>query len=393
MLGTLRVESNAPRGRTGRPARSSKMRLPGIAWWIIGVVLVALLILLSAELALGVARPDLDPGKTRSFMSADYQPWPGHSLPVIRLEIVGEVRHDLIAEEGDKAASAVLTPLEKIGSFLVTETPGAPPAPTSTPPPSNSPTAGPTHTPTFFPSSTATATATATYGPSPSPSSTPTSTATATRTPTATRTRTPAPTATGTPTIAVPGAPSPTATVPPAPTATNTATPTPTSPPPTCPTAVSGGGGSDINLCGYAFIVSPSAFSLTADLINNPGQPSFSWNPSWRTTDATGTGNGWHLNVRATHFTDGVGNTIPVAYLTLILPNGNIVIVAGNQKPASQMTTQTPLSTLDQMLALAAPGTGMGSYDMTGSFTLSVPPGTPPGFYSSAVNLTILAGP
>jgi len=137
MLGTLRVESNASRGQSGRPARSSKMRLPGIAWWIIGVILVALFILLSAQLALGVAQPDLDPGKTRSFMSADYQPWSGHNLPVIRLEIVGEVRHDRIKEEGDKAASAVLDPMEKAGSFLVTETPGIPPAPTSTPPPSS----------------------------------------------------------------------------------------------------------------------------------------------------------------------------------------------------------------------------------------------------------------
>src|SRR3989304_729730 len=141
MLGTLRVESNASRGQSGRPARSSKMRLPGIAWWIIGVILVALFILLSAQLALGVAQPDLDPGKTRSFMSADYQPGCGHNLPGIRLEIGGEVRHDRIKEEGDKAASAVLDPMEKAGSFLVTETPGIPPAPTSTPPPSNSPTA------------------------------------------------------------------------------------------------------------------------------------------------------------------------------------------------------------------------------------------------------------
>jgi hypothetical protein len=113
----------------------------------------------------------------------------------------------------------------------------------------------------------------------------------------------------------------------------------------------------------------------------------------WLTVDARGMGGGWVLNVRATDLTDGSGNLIPAALLAIELANENIQRVDGNQKPLSLLTSPTPLSTHYQQLAYAAPGTGMGSYWLWPSFTLTIPKGTPSGTYASTITLNIMAGP
>lgn len=113
---------------------------------------------------------------------------------------------------------------------------------------------------------------------------------------------------------------------------------------------------------------------------------------AWVVRDPTGTGAGYRVSLRATNFTNGP-HSIAVGNLRLALANADIVTVDGNTKPASAMTSLTPLSTSDQTLLSAATDTGMGTYQVTPTFSLTIPADTYAGTYTATVTATIVAGP
>lgn len=113
----------------------------------------------------------------------------------------------------------------------------------------------------------------------------------------------------------------------------------------------------------------------------------------WLAIDATGTGEGWQLNIKATELENQDGYKIPAKALEITLLDESIYPVAGNSKPSSMNISSTPLSTSSQVLALAARGEGMGSFSLTPTFSIEIPTGTPPGTYNSLLTLTILTGP
>lgn len=113
----------------------------------------------------------------------------------------------------------------------------------------------------------------------------------------------------------------------------------------------------------------------------------------WLAIDATGTGEGWQLNIKATEFENEDGYKIPAKALEITLLDESIYSVAGNTKPSSMNLSSTPLSTSSQVLALAARGEGMGSFSLIPIFSIEIPTGTPPGTYNSLLTLTILTAP
>lgn len=113
---------------------------------------------------------------------------------------------------------------------------------------------------------------------------------------------------------------------------------------------------------------------------------------AWTASDATGTGNGWHITIAATDFSDGT-HTIGVANFRAQLLDANITTVMGNTPPASSITTFTPLSTVAQTLLSAATGNGMGEYQYIPDFTLDVAASTFAGSYLSTVTVAIVSGP
>jgi hypothetical protein len=120
---------------------------------------------------------------------------------------------------------------------------------------------------------------------------------------------------------------------------------------------------------------------------------SFLFSPSWNVINATGSKDGWHLNIQATDFQGAAGNSIPVEECTIILPNADIARIEGNEKPKSLITTFAPLSSKPQKIVFALPGQGMGSYLLQPQLKLSLPANTPPGSYLATITLTIFEGP
>ena len=88
-------------------------------------------------------------------------------------------------------------------------------------------------------------------------------------------------------------------------------------------------------------------------------------------TDATGSGAGWHLNVRTAKDIAQFGFLHCVEFA---LSNEGIGLIFGNQKPISLLVQSTRLNNLDQILVFASPGQGMGTYAIAPVFT-SAPSG------------------
>jgi hypothetical protein len=81
--------------------------------------------------------------------------------------------------------------------------------------------------------------------------------------------------------------------------------------------------------------------------------------PIFIVTDSTGLGSGWHLNVRSDNKD---WEHARLNCLHIVLSNEDIEKLVGNQKPASLIILPTRLDRKDQVLALAAPGEGMGKF-------------------------------
>lgn len=85
-------------------------------------------------------------------------------------------------------------------------------------------------------------------------------------------------------------------------------------------------------------------------------------NPNLMILDATGTGSGWHINIR---IVDKIvmGNKAKVLNW-IWLPTDRIVVNYGNTPPASQVLSPVPLSEWDRTMSVAGRGEGMGSFTL-----------------------------
>jgi plastocyanin len=112
---------------------------------------------------------------------------------------------------------------------------------------------------------------------------------------------------------------------------------------------------------------------------------------TWQARDARGTGDGWNLTVSATDFT-GAG-TIGVASFKVRQLQSNINVVSGNTAPSSLVATFQSLAATPLKVLQATAGTGMGTYDYTPDFQLTVPSSAAAGSYTANVTVSINSGP
>ena len=112
---------------------------------------------------------------------------------------------------------------------------------------------------------------------------------------------------------------------------------------------------------------------------------------TWQAKDARGTGDGWNVTLSSTNFT-GAG-TIDVANLKMKQDTAAIITVSGNTAPSSLVTTFQSLGTLPLKVLQATGGAGMGTYDYTPNFQLTVPASAAAGAYTANVTVSINSGP
>ena len=112
----------------------------------------------------------------------------------------------------------------------------------------------------------------------------------------------------------------------------------------------------------------------------------------WRASDGRASGDGWHATLQSTAFV-ATGGTIPVGQLKVQVRQSSITTVSGNAPPVSAVTSYQPLSVSPLKLIAASPGSGMGTYDFTPEFQLTLPASVYAGAYAASLTASINTGP
>jgi WxL domain surface cell wall-binding len=134
----------------------------------------------------------------------------------------------------------------------------------------------------------------------------------------------------------------------------------------------------------------PAGPSLTSTLDGTDQTVSYA--PLLGVTDARGTGAGWNLTVAATSFSDGAGHTLAPGTLTGVVA----ACKAGNSCTAASTSGITyPLVVGGSAAKFfnAAAASGLGKFDVTPSFDVSIPGNAYAGTYTSTVTLAAATGP
>jgi hypothetical protein len=130
----------------------------------------------------------------------------------------------------------------------------------------------------------------------------------------------------------------------------------------------------------------------------------------WTVSDQTGTGSGWHVNIKATPFRKASGRDWldPVSYFRAQVLPANLELFdevvdpvdvneSGDPSVDANFQTWNSLSETDARLLYApdydTKGWGMGTYHFYPDFSLYVPAETYAGIYTSTVTVTITSGP
>ena len=137
--------------------------------------------------------------------------------------------------------------------------------------------------------------------------------------------------------------------------------------------------------------------------LNLPSNPSISstldgtdqtvtYAPVLGVVDARGSGAGWNLTVSATNFSDGSGHTLAPGTITGV----SAACKAGNSCTAatsSGITYPLTVSGTSAKFFNAAVNSGLGKFDVTPTFAVSVPGNAYAGTYTSTVTLASVSGP
>lgn len=145
---------------------------------------------------------------------------------------------------------------------------------------------------------------------------------------------------------------------------------------------------------GAAATLSLSAQTVSFGNVNIVGaDQSIMASPSpWRASDGRASGSGWHVTLESTDLIATAG-TIPVGQLKVQVKQSSITTVSGNAPPVSVVISYQPLSVSPLKLIAAAPGSGMGTYDFTPDFQLTLPASAYAGAYTASFITSINSGP
>jgi hypothetical protein len=163
------------------------------------------------------------------------------------------------------------------------------------------------------------------------------------------------------------------------PTATATATATPTATPTFTPTPYANLTMDNITFANTT--LNGSLQTIDDNSLNN-----------WQVESAYPAGTSWHVNISSTDLSDGA-HTLVISNLEARLLDTNITIISGTDKPSSQMTSYTSLSTTAQTLLGYSGSDGKGNYQYSPDFRLNIPADTYAGSYTATVTTTFIVGP
>ncbi|MBI5949502.1 MAG: WxL domain-containing protein [Chloroflexi bacterium] len=110
----------------------------------------------------------------------------------------------------------------------------------------------------------------------------------------------------------------------------------------------------------------------------------------WNAVDARGTGAGWNVTVQSTGFSSTGG---PMAGQDFKARLSAVTTVSGSAAPSTPNSSYAPLGTALKILQASAGGAGMGSYEYSPDFQLTVPASAAPGSYTASIAVTITSGP
>ncbi|HZT91784.1 MAG TPA: WxL domain-containing protein [Gaiellaceae bacterium] len=150
----------------------------------------------------------------------------------------------------------------------------------------------------------------------------------------------------------------------------------------TATATVTGASGLSLNL--------PSNPSIS-DTLNGTDQ-TVTYAPVLNTVDARGSGAGWNVQVSQAAFSDGNGHTIAAGSITGVAQachTGSTCTAA----TSSGITYPLTLSTTAAKMFNAAANTGLGSIDVTPTFSVAIPGNTYAGTYTSTITLSAATGP
>lgn len=112
--------------------------------------------------------------------------------------------------------------------------------------------------------------------------------------------------------------------------------------------------------------------------------------------DFTGSGAGWNLSIKSTAFTNSIttlSQSIASGSATATTcPGGSTCTYTAPTNSASSSVT-IPTSGSPSVFFNAALNTGMGSFDLTPTVTVSIPANATSGNYSTTVTVTLASGP
>ncbi|WP_078550282.1 WxL domain-containing protein [Litchfieldia alkalitelluris] len=146
---------------------------------------------------------------------------------------------------------------------------------------------------------------------------------------------------------------------------------------------------------GSLSMTQPTVDNFAAVTLNGQIQTTTASLGAFTVTDATGTGSGWQLNVKASQFTDSVkGLTLPTNSLDIALPTVTAQAGASDVSTLTKASGKVDNATGVKILSAALNG-GMGAYDVSANtLTLNLQPkDVKAGTYTSTVSVTVTTGP